>query len=168
MISATQTRLVGQLVIKLDDLMGPRAMVPSSSAKFIADKGLTVKKSWIKHDNGGDVVYTAGIRLERDYISGSSVNNHPKFSETKNLKQATAISSDYKEEYSAFVLNLRAKTLIHEMTHRACNTKDHAYFDDDTETLSNQPVPPLANEREKWLDNADSYGWFCISLAGLP
>jgi hypothetical protein len=129
------------------DAQATRASVPQNSQGFVDKEKLSVKKKWIKHPGPDDssTIYALGIRSDRGYLQGDEI----------------------KGEGSPTVY-LRAKTLIHEATHRFANTKDHAYFKDngeDLDTSATAPTPPAQSETERWLDNADSHGWFCIALA---
>lgn len=143
-ISAAQTGLNQPMSLKLVDGAGTRASVPQSSQEFINNNSISVKPNWIKHPGSDDksTMYAAGIRFDRWYLQGSGI-----------------------EDKTVPTIVLRAKTLIHESTHRFANTKDYAYFKDDGVALDTNLVAPALSETDKWLDNADSFGWFCVQLA---
>jgi hypothetical protein len=154
-IAASQTGLMGVLSLKLMDMGGTRASVPQNSRSFLEENALQVKSSWKEHietdDEGQPVktIYALGIRFDRDYLHGGDY-----FDKEQGRKVAGP------------TLELRAKTLVHEATHRFANTKDHAYFKDNGQDIDTAEIknPPANTEVKKWLDNADSYGWFCVSL----
>lgn len=143
-ISAAQTGLSQPMSLKLVDGGGTRASVPQNSQEFINNNSISVKPNWIKHPGSDDktTIYAAGIRFDRWYLQGSGVKDE-----------------------GVPIIVLRAKTLIHESTHRFANTKDYAYFKDDGVALDTNLVAPALSETDKWLDNADSFGWFCVQLA---
>jgi hypothetical protein len=55
---------------------------------------------------------------------------------------------------------LCAETIIHELSHHEMNTQDHRY--DDAGLKPNSATFPFA----KAIDNADSWGYFALDLAG--
>jgi hypothetical protein len=60
---------------------------------------------------------------------------------------------------------LRLVTFIHEASHKYADTKDHpgGNFEGDRETAGYRPPDLLKTEQA--IDNADSYGWFCVYAA---
>lgn len=50
------------------------------------------------------------------------------------------------------------RIVVHELTHREVNTKDHAY--------EHQAINPRKLTAAKALENADSWAWFCADCAG--
>lgn len=50
------------------------------------------------------------------------------------------------------------RIVVHELTHREVNTKDHAY--------EHQGINPKALTAAKAIENADSWAWFCADCAG--
>jgi plasmid stabilization system protein ParE len=51
-----------------------------------------------------------------------------------------------------------ARIVVHELTHRELNTKDHAY--------EHQGINPCTLGAGKAIENADSWAWFCADCAG--
>jgi hypothetical protein len=51
-----------------------------------------------------------------------------------------------------------ARIVVHELTHREQNTKDHAY--------EHQGINPKKLTAAKAIENADSWAWFCADCAG--
>lgn len=51
-----------------------------------------------------------------------------------------------------------ARIVVHELTHREVDTKDHAY--------EHQGINPNKLTSAKAIDNADSWAWFCADCAG--
>jgi hypothetical protein len=52
-----------------------------------------------------------------------------------------------------------ARIVVHELTHREVQTKDHAY--------EHQGMSPKKIGADKAIENADSWAWFCADCAGM-
>lgn len=135
----TRNGLLGAMTLKLGDLGGTRAKVPVNTRPFLEDKNIPPKRGWRIHvgltEDGSTYcpekdAWYAGIRFDRSYLLGEKPRGGGSEPSVK----------------------LRAKTLIHECTHRFANTEDHAYYEDDGGKLDETELKaPKQSETKKWL-----------------
>jgi hypothetical protein len=154
-----------------------KSMIVTSSPKKKANFALIAR--WFADNNSKDEdMYTAAATLNAGFKKVAKMLKSGKLiytdsvaerGTTENVGTEAFVWSDaldvvyIEEEFfgtqnSLTGLTNWARIVVHELTHREVDTKDHAY--------EHQAINPKKMTAAKAIENADSWAWFCADCAG--